>query len=273
MLDSSQHTKASTISLSQATNNIGPSPSWQWIWGLFLVVVTILAYQPSWNGKPIWDDDGHITKPELRSLDGLGRIWIKPGATQQYYPLAHSVFWVEHKIWGDSPLGYHPINILLHTVSALLLLKILRRLEVPGASLATVIFALHPVQVESVAWISELKNPLSGTLYLGSALAYLEFDRESKKVVYAAALGLFVLALMAKTVVATLPAALLLVFWWKRGSLSWKRDVLPLVPFFMAGIVLLVFYPLGEAKIVRAGRSGFKIFSTFVRSRSPPGRL
>src|SRR5262249_13499465 len=102
--NSSQPTKASTTSLLQATNNIALSHSWQrWVWGLLLVVFTILAYQPAWNGKPIWDDDGHITKPELRSLDGLGRIWIKPGATQQYYPLAHSVFWVEHKLWGDSP--------------------------------------------------------------------------------------------------------------------------------------------------------------------------
>ena len=136
--DSWQHPKASTISLSQATNNIAFSHFW-WrrVWGLLLVVITLLAYQPAWNGKPIWDDDGHITKPELRSLDGLGRIWTNPGATQQYYPLAHSAFWVEHKLWGDSPLGYHLINILLHTVSALLLLKILRRLEVPGASLAT----------------------------------------------------------------------------------------------------------------------------------------
>ena len=220
---------------------------------------TILAYQPAWNGKPIWDDDGHITKPELRSLDGLGRIWIKPGATQQYYPLAHSVFWVEHKLWGDSPLGYHLINILLHIVSAFLLLKILRRLEVPGASLATVIFALHPVQVESVAWISELKNTLSGTLYLGSALAYLEFDRESKKAFYAAALGLFVLGLMAKTVIATLPAALLLVFWWKRGSLSWKRDVLPLVPFFIAGIGFGLFTVWLEQKFIGAEGSEFKL--------------
>jgi tetratricopeptide (TPR) repeat protein len=258
--DSWQHPKVSTNSLSQATNNIARSRSWWWwVWGLLLVVVTIFAYQPAWNGKPIWDDDGHITKPELRSLDGLGRIWIKPGATQQYYPLTHSGFWVEHKLWGDSPLGYHLINILLHTVSALLLLKILRRLELPGAFLGTVIFALHPVQVESVAWISELKNTLSGTLYLGAALAYLKFDRESKKSFYAAALGLFVLALMAKTVIATLPAALLLVFWWKRGSLSWKRDVLPLVPFFIAGIAFGLFTAWVEQKFIGAEGPEFNV--------------
>ena len=112
---------------------------------------------------------------------------------------------------------------------------ILRRLAVPGAWLAAVIFALHPVHVESVAWISELKNTLSGALYLGAALAYLHFDKDRQKRLYAPALGLFVLALLSKTVTATLPAALLVVFWWRRGRLNWRRDVLPLAPLFLFG--------------------------------------
>ena len=230
-----------------------------WVWGLFLFVVTMLAYQQAWNGKPIWDDYAHITRPELRSLDGLKRIWFQFGATQQYYPLTHSVFWLEHGLWGDSPLRYHLTNILLHIVSALLLFKILRWLEVPGAYLATVIFALHPVQVESVAWMTELKNTLSGTIYLAAALAYLEFDRERKKAFYVAALSLFVLALMAKTVVATLPAALLLVFWWNRGSLSWKKDVFPLLPFFIAGIAFGLLTAWMEQNFVGAEGSEFKL--------------
>jgi protein O-mannosyl-transferase len=219
----------------------------------------MLAYQQAWNGKPIWDDDAHITKPELRSLDGLRRIWVEPGVTQQYYPLTHGVFWVEHKLWGDSPLGYHLTNILLHTISCLLIFKILRRLGVPGAYLAAVIFALHPVHVESVAWITQLKNTLSGTLYLGSALAYLEFDRDRRKALYATANSLFMLALMAKTVVATLPAALLLVFWWRRGNLSCKRDVLPLLPFFVAGIAFGLFTALVELKLIGAEGSEFSL--------------
>jgi tetratricopeptide (TPR) repeat protein len=253
-------TKAPTIASSQAANNVWLSHSWwPWVWGLLLIAVTTIAYQPAWNGKPIWDDDYHITKPELRSLDGLGRIWAKLGATQQYYPLTHSVFWIEHKLWGDSPFGYHLINILLHTASALLLLRILRRLEIPGAFLAAVVFALHPVQVESVAWISELKNTLSGTLYLGSALAYLKFDRERKKTFYVGALFLFMLALTAKSVIATLPAALLLIFWWKRGSLSWKRDVLPLVPFLISGIAFGLFTAWIEQRFIGAEGSEFKL--------------
>ncbi len=208
----------------------------EWLLGLLLVAVTLAAYWPAWFGQPVWDDDAHLPRLDLRSLTGLARIWIEPGATQQYYPLAFTAFWFQHKLWGDATLGYHLVNILLHGVGALLFLRILRRLEVPGALLAAAIFALHPVHVESVAWISELKNTLSGVFYLGAALAYLGFDRSRRKGLYALALGLFVLGLMTKTAIATFPAAMLVVFWWKRGRLSWKGDVLPLLPFFVAGL-------------------------------------
>jgi protein O-mannosyl-transferase len=208
----------------------------EWLLGFLLVVVTILAYQPVWHAGFIWDDDAHVTRPELRSLYGLARIWTQLGATQQYYPLVHSAFWVEHKLWGDSPLGYHLINVLLHALSALFLAKILRQLNIPGAWLAAALFALYPVEVESVAWVSELKNTLSGVFYMSAALAYLGFDRNRNGRNYATALGLFLLGLMCKTVIASLPGALLVVFWWQRGTISWKQDVLPLIPFFIAGI-------------------------------------
>ncbi len=203
---------------------------------VLLVAATILAYQPAWHAGFIWDDDHHVTRPELSSPHGLGRIWTEFGATLQYYPLVHSVFWVEHRIWGEAAAPYHWVNILLHAFSALLVAKILQRLEIPGAWLAAGLFALHPVEVESVAWVSELKNTLSGVFYLSAALVYLGFDRNRRGRNYVAALGLFLLGLMSKTVVATLPAALLVVFWWQRGKLSWKRDVAPLSPFFAAGI-------------------------------------
>ena len=221
-----------------------------WLKGLLLVAAVFFAYQPVWHAGFIWDDDAHVTRPELRSLNGLARIWMQLGATQQYYPLAHSVFWVEHRLWGDATAGYHLINILLHAFSALLLVRILRQLKIPGAWLAAAIFALHPVQVESVAWISELKNTLSGAFYLGSALAYLGFDRNRSGGNYALALGLFVLGLLSKTVIATLPAALLVVFWWQRGKLSWKRDVRPLIPFFVAGIGVGLFTAWVERKYI-----------------------
>lgn len=228
-----------------------------WLLGLLLVMATVLAYQPAWNGKPIWDDDGHMTRPELRSLTGLVRIWIEPGATQQYYPLVHTAFWVEYKLWGDVPLGYHLVNILLHVSAALLLLKILQTLRIPGAWLAAAIFALHPVEVESVAWISELKNTLSAVCCLGSALAYLRFDRTKSKRSYLLALLLFALGLMSKSVIATLPAALLVIFWWQRGKLSWKQDVRPLIPFFIAGIAAGLFTAWMERHFIGAQGSDF----------------
>jgi tetratricopeptide (TPR) repeat protein len=228
-----------------------------WLLALLLVIVTITAYLPSWNGTPVWDDDAHLTKQELRSLEGLARIWTQPGATQQYYPLVHTLFWVEHQLWGDWPAGYHLLNILLHCVSALLLVRILQRLEIPGAWLAAAIFALHPIQAESVAWISELKNVLSGAFCLGSVLAYVKFDRTRNLVSYAAALVLFVLGLMSKTVIATLPAAMLVIFWWKRGKLSWKQDVLPLIPFFLLGTAAGLVTTWLERNLIGAEGSDF----------------
>jgi len=203
--------------------------------GALLIVVTLIAYSPAIKGGVLWDDDYHITKPELQSFHGLARIWFEVGATLQYYPLLHSAFWVEHKIWGDATPGYHLLNILLHALAAMLVVVILRRLAIPGAYLAGAVFALHPVQVESVAWISEQKNLLSAVFYLCAMLVYLRFDRTRRVGFYLGALGLFVLALLSKTVTATLPGALLVIFWWQRGRLSWRRDVAPVVPMFLLG--------------------------------------
>ena len=212
-----------------------------WFLAAALALTVFLVYLPVWQGALLWDDERHVTAPELQSWHGLCRIWCDLKATQQYYPLLHSAFWLECQLWGHNTLGYHLVNILLHVVAAILVAVILRRLAVPGAYLAAAIFALHPVHVESVAWITELKNTLSGVFYLSAALVYLHFDWSRKRSTYAGALGLFVLGLLSKTVTATLPAALLVVFWWKRGRLSWRRDVLPLVPFFVVGAIAGLF--------------------------------
>ena len=237
-----------------------------WLKGLLLAGVVLFAYQPAWHAGFIWDDDAHITRPELRSLGGLVRIWTQLGATQQYYPLVHSVFWAEHRLWGDWPAGYHLVNILLHAFSALLLVKILQQLKIPGAWLGAAIFALHPLQVESVAWVSELKNTLSGVFYLGAALAYLKFDHNRRRGAYGLALGLFMLGLMSKTVIATLPAAMLVVFWWQRGRLPGRQDVLPLTPFFVTGFVAGLFTAWVEWKFGGAGGSeyDFSIIERFL---------
>jgi tetratricopeptide (TPR) repeat protein len=221
-----------------------------------LAAAVFLAYQPAWQGGFIWDDDAHV-RPELQSWNGLCRIWCDLKATQQYYPLLHSAFWLEHRLWGGATLGYHLVNIFLHVAAALLVAVILRRLQVPGAYLAAAIFALHPVQVESVAWITELKNTQSAVFYLSAALVYLRFDRSRNKVLYGLALGLFILGLLSKTVAATLPAALLVVFWWQRGRLSWRRDVLPLLPFFVLGAAAGVFTALVERELGGAAGADF----------------
>jgi Tfp pilus assembly protein PilF len=236
------------------------------LFGLILVVATTLAYQPAWNGKPIWDDDIHITSAELSSLHGLGRIWTDPAAAPQYYPLLHTVFWIEHKLWDARPLPYHLLNIALHALTALLLWRILERLQLPGAWLAAGIFALHPVLVESVAWISELKNTLSGALCAGSALLYLKYDQQRKRSTYFIAFALFVAGVMTKTVVVTLPAVLLVIFWWKRGTWSWKRDFAPLIPFFLVGLVagLVTVWAEGKFSVEHGETFDFSVFERFL---------
>jgi tetratricopeptide (TPR) repeat protein len=156
-------------------------------------------------------------------------------------------------------LGYHLVNVLLHAGAASLVFFVLRRLSAPGAFLAAAIFAFHPVQVESVAWITEQKNTLSAVFYLSAMLVYLHFDQSRQKKFYLAALGLFVLGLLSKTVTATLPAALLVIFWWQRGTLSWKKDVLPLIPFFLLGAIAGLFTAWVERTMIGAEGADFEL--------------
>lgn len=232
------------------------SPPW---FAVLVVVALVIVYYPALHGAFLWDDGGHVTRTGLRSLDGLRRIWFEVGATQQYYPLLHTAFWIEHKLWDDSVLGYHVVNVLQHALSACLLLLVMRRLEIPGAYLTTAIFALHPVQVESVAWITEQKNTLSAVFYFAAALVYLSYDQERQTRHYVLALGLFVLGLLTKTVVATLPAALLIVLWWRRGQVQWRRDVVPLMPWFVLGAVAGLFTAWVERKLIGAEGAAFDL--------------
>jgi tetratricopeptide (TPR) repeat protein len=227
-------------------------------------LATLLAYGPALRAGFVWDDDAHVTKPALQSLHGLGRIWGELGATQQYYPVLYSAFWLEHRLWGDSPVGYHVANVLLHATAACLFGLVLLWWGAPAAGtegrmvgadrsrahatrcvtdlplFAALIFALHPVSVESVAWIAEQKNTLSTVFYLLAALTYLEWreglpTKAARPYLYWVAFALFVLAVLSKTVAATLPAALLVVAWWRRGRLAAKEDVVPLLPWLAFG--------------------------------------
>ncbi len=212
-----------------------------------ILLATLIAYIPTINNGYIWDDDAYVTENKnLHDLQGLKRTWLKPLSIPQYYPLTHTTFWVEYQLWGLHPTGYHITNILLHAAGALLLWLLLSRLGVPGALLAAAVFALHPINVESVAWITERKNILSGLLYLAAFITYLRFAGVNTGTTnpnkrpwkyYAFALALFVCALLSKSVTATLPAAIILVLWWKRPRLT-RHDVLPLIPFFAIGVFM-----------------------------------
>jgi tetratricopeptide (TPR) repeat protein len=234
-----------------------PPASWP-IYASILAAV-MAVYWPALRGGLLWDDTAHITAPALQSVHGLWRIWFSPGATQQYYPLLHSAFWIEHRLWGDAVLGYHLANLAQHALAACLVVAIVRRLELPGAWLAGMVFALHPVCVEAVAWISEQKSTLSAVFYLASALVYLRFDRSRRRSTYLWALALFILALLTKTVTATLPMALLGIFWWQRGRLDWRRDIRPLVPWVALGAVAGLFTAWVERTLVGAQGAAYAL--------------
>ena len=209
---------------------------------LLFFAATLLVYSRGLNGGFVWDDDVYISRNSaLRTAHGLWQIWFQPlDAGHQYYPLSFTGFWVEFQLWGLHTVGYHLVNVFLHATASVLLWRILRRLKVPGALLAGALFALHPVNVMTVAWMNEMKNTLSGSLALGATLAYVRFERlgidaeegaAGKRAWrwYAAALALFLLAMLAKTAVSFLPVSLLLIVWWQRGRIGW-REIRPLLP-------------------------------------------
>ena len=244
--------------------------------GLALLAAVIVAYLPALEAGFIWNDDTYVTEnATLDGLSGLGRIWSDPTANEQYYPLVFTIYWIEKRFWGLHPFGYHLVNILVHAGAALLLWRFLRRLGLPGAWIAAATFALHPLCVESVAWVTELKNTLSLLLVLAAAHTWLWWreavdersalppSKAKRKpapgrpagrrpgLLWAVALALFTLALQAKTTASVLPAVLLVIVWWQRGRLRWS-DVRPMLPFFAVGAGLAFHTAWLERTMVRA---------------------
>lgn len=236
-------------------------------WGAILVLITALAYIPAFGNGFIWDDPEYVVNnPALRSAEGLSNIWFKPGATPQYYPLVFTVFWVQYQLVELNPTVYHAVNILLHGLTAVLLWRVLMKFNLRHgpAWLCAAIFAVHPVHVESVAWVTELKNVLMGLFYFLTLLAFLKSDElEANPPVkpapaptpapdasgapaaeapppplipelnaqqwYYVAIAFFVCAMLSKTVAATLPVALAVLLWWKNGVVT-VRDLKRLAP-------------------------------------------
>ena len=255
----------------------GPAANRPWLW-LLPALAAVLVYLPSLPGEFIWNDPDYVTKPELATLAGLGRIWTELGATEQYYPLLHSFFWIQQKVFHYDPLGYHGVNVLLHAACAALLALVVARLFASGdrrvggsedrksepqilgssdprsaanaiALLAGLIFAVHPVYVESVAWISEQKNTFSLFWYLLAGLVYLRWQAADGRVGstsrpylwwkspgYWLATFFFLLAILSKSVTATLPCALMVVAWWRTGRLE-RGTWGPLLPWVLFGLL------------------------------------
>jgi protein O-mannosyl-transferase len=215
-----------------------------WFWALVLIAFVFIAYSQVFRAGFIWDDESHLTRnPCVVGPLGLKEIWTTTQAV--YYPLVLTTFWVLHNVVGLNPLAYHLLNVLLHAASAILLWRLLRLLQVRGAWLGAALWALHPVMVQSVAWVTELKNTESCLFYLLSIFFFLKWEdrggpvsglpsRRSGEgrlsVAFALSLVLFLLATLSKPSVVMLPFVLALCVWWRRGRIRW-RDVLPLAPF------------------------------------------
>lgn len=231
----------------------GPSPKLVtrgWWLALLLLIGTVLAYLPVWHAGLIWDDRSFIMdNPLIRGAGGLWRFWFSTKPVD-YYPVTSSLWWIEWRLWGENPMGYHAVNVLLHALAAVLLWRLLAQLKFSGAWLAAAIFAVHPVNVESVAWIAERKNVLAMFFYLASLSCVVRCRSSAVSAGaswpssgvsswrwYGLALIAFFLALLSKTVVAPMPFVLLGLVWWQRGKVK-LADVLYVLPFFAMAIAI-----------------------------------
>ena len=215
---------------------------------LALALLVVVSYFPALQGGFVWDDVIFAEEPVIHSPGGLRSIWFAPADIKNeghYWPLVYSSFWLEHKLWGLRPAGYHAVNIFLHLLNCLLLWRLLLRLRVPGAVLIAAVFAVHPLHVESVAWIIERKDVLSALFYLGAVLVWVRFVEAPRADSYLLAVVLFTAGLLSKSVVVTLPLALLLWHWWQRGGVR-RLDLLRLAPLAVIGVAItaadLAFY-------------------------------
>jgi tetratricopeptide (TPR) repeat protein len=214
-------------------------PSWlgsEWLWGSVLVLAVILVYQPVWYAGFIWDDDLLLTaNPCIVGPLGLKEIWTTSAA--DICPLTITTLWFEHALWGLAPLPYHLVNVFLHGACAVLLWWVLRGLQVPGAWLGAALWALHPVVVESVAWVAEMKNTQSGLFYLLTIFFFVKGlrDRGGGSWNYALTLLFAALAMASKSSTVILPLVLCLCAWWVEGRWQWRKSI-KLGPIFLMSL-------------------------------------
>lgn len=207
----------------------------------FLCALTAITYLPALRNGFVWDDDLFLTQNSLlKSASGLWHVWFS-GRQADYWPVTYSALWVQWRLWGMHAIGYHAVNVAIHAVNSLLLWAVLRRVRLPGSYLAALVYAVHPLNVESVAWISELKNLMAMLFYLSSIWLYLGSERESPGTghdwhLYRLSLLAFTLAMLSKGSVAILPMVLLGIVAWHRQVQA--RDIVRVIPFFAVAAAL-----------------------------------
>ena len=239
--------------------------------GLLAVVVFIPAFSASF----LWDDA--IIIGFLEQGTGFSDIWLNPSRIEfedHYWPVVYTTFWVEHMLWGLDPVGYHVVNVVLHAANSMLVFALLRRLGMPGAWFAAALFAVHPMHVDSVVWAIERKDVLSALFYLLAALAYLRWDELDRvaggagrarggssrrrrlgrgEALYVGSLAAFTLGLLSKSIVVTLPVALLVYHWWRRGRVT-RNEFIRTLPFFAVAAVVtvgdLAYYTARESRLL-----------------------
>ena len=209
---------------------------------LALGLLVAVSYFPALLGGFVWDDRAFTEAAAVQEASGLWRIWFAPREIQgegHYWPLTYTTFWLEHRLWGFAPLGFHAVNLLLHCANTVLLWRLLTRLAVPGAWVAAAVFAVHPVHVEAVAWVIGRKDLLATLCCLAAMLTWLRFVAQPyathRTRRYVLALGLFAAGLLCKSIGVTLPAALLIHCWWTQGRVT-GTDLLRVAPFFAVGL-------------------------------------
>ena len=219
---------------------------------LLLGALVVAVYLPALRAGFVWDDSILVNESVVHEWSGLWNIWFSPADIEReahYWPVVYTSFWLEHKLWGLAPLGYHAVNVLLHLVNVLLIWRLLGRLAAPGAWTVAAVFAVHPLHVESVAWVIERKDVLSALFYLTAALTWIRFTEAPRPGRYLLALGLFTAGLLSKSIVVTLPAALLIWHWWQAGRIT-RTDLTRLAPFFAVALAVtaadLAFYSSRE---------------------------
>ena len=214
---------------------------------LVLGLLVAVSYFPATRAGFVWDDFIVTTLEAIQSWGGVWDMWFAPRdafvqdkySEGHYWPLLYTTFWLEHKLWGLAPVGYHVVNVVLHFVNTVMLGRLLLRLAVPGAWLAAAVFAVHPLHAEAVTWVIARKDLLSTLFYLAAVMSWLRFVESPRAGRYVLTLALFVAGMLCKSIVITLPAALLIWHWWKQGRVS-TSDVSRLLPFFLVGLVFAI---------------------------------